>query len=111
MQGLLAEGLGIHSSLLTWILTCVAGAAGALLKELVTSTKRYRRSKIPPWREAGEDGYTTSGAIGYIALVTAELIIGVGVAIAVAVAPLILTAAAASGGGAIAVGTIIGSDR
>jgi len=51
------------------MLTCALG--GALLKELVTGTKRYHRSEIPPWREVGEDGHTTLllaflGALGVV---------------------------------------------
>jgi hypothetical protein len=94
-------GLTLGSPWGTWLAVCLTGAIGALLKEVVTSTRRYKRSKIPPWREPGEDGTTTSGRVGYIALVLAQAVIGAGAALIVALLPLIVAAGTAGLGGAV----------
>lgn len=95
-----AAGLNPQSPWTTWLAVCLTGAIGALLKELITSVQRHNRSKIPPWREPGEDG-TTSGAAGYIALLLAQALIGVGAAIFVALLPLIVAAGTAGLGGSV----------
>lgn len=85
----------------------VAGGAGALLKELVTSVLRYRRTRVPPWHEPGQDGVTTSGLRGYVVLVLTELTIGAGAAVAVALVPLILAAGTAGLGASAVLGKLI----
>lgn len=101
MHGMWAAGLILQTPWTTWLAVCLTGAIGAVLNELITSAQRYNRSKIPPWREPGEDGTTTSGRGGYIALVLAQALIGAGAAICVGLLPLILAAGIAGLGGSV----------
>ena len=96
-----AAGLTSASSLATWLAVCITGAIGALLKEMIISTKRYNRSKVAPWRERGEDGVSTSGVIGYAALILLQIVVGAGAALAVALFPLIIATGVAGLGGAV----------
>jgi hypothetical protein len=88
-------GLQLHSAGLTWLAVLTAGSVGALLKELMVSVPRYRRTRVPPWREPGEDGVSIYGGRGYAALVLTEVVIGMGAAVAVALVPLVLEAGTA----------------
>jgi hypothetical protein len=106
-----AAGLTLRSPWTTWLAVCLTGAIGALLKELITSAKRYNRSKIPPWREPGEDGSSTSGLVGYLALIVAQVVIGAGAAITVALLPLILAAGTAGLGGSYVLTKFMDRDR